>query len=278
MNAKKDWWTPIRVGLFTDKKHRERMGQAIWLYGYLHIYADRQTGLLARNCENIASEIGASTKTVQRWMRLLEKKKYIQLRRLPHGFSIKIEKFRPISKKKRTNNSDQSQEERQDNIEIVTGQSCDSNRTIIDSPDKNVVHRTITELRPKDTRTDKNGKSKERFKESIKERERLSLGGSPKKSATKLPANPDVKRAIDHRHNEFIRIHGFKPQINGADGKIYQSLLETMPLEDVNTLTTGYLSLADEKLRDKGYPIQWMPNHINSLLLAEKKTERGFVY
>jgi hypothetical protein len=36
--------------------------------------------------------------------------------------------------------------------------------------------------------------------------------------------------------------------------------------------------LADEKLRDKGYPIEWMPNHINRLLMAKKKPERGFAY
>ena len=120
--------------------------------------------------------------------------------------------------------------------------------------------------------------AKESIKESIKERETLSHGNSPKKTATKSSANPDVKVAVDHFHDEFVRIHDIKPQINGVHGKIYQSLLKTMPLEDVNTLTTGYLSLADEKLRDKGYPIEWMSNHITGLLMAEKKPERGFVY
>jgi hypothetical protein len=276
--TQKDWWAPLRVGLFADKKHRERMGQAIWLYGYLHIYADRQTGRLARNCENIASEIGASAKTVQRWMRLLEKKKYIQLRRLPHGFSIQIEKFRPISKKKRTDSFVQSQGERPDNIGTVIGHFGDSDRTFDDSSDKNVVHGTTAELRQKSTRTDKNEGLKERFKESIKEREAASHENSPKKTAVKPSANPDVKLAIDHRFNEFVRIHDIKPKINGADGRIFQSLLETMPLDQVNSLTTGYLSLADEKLKEKGYPIEWMPNQINGLLMAEKKPERGFVY
>jgi hypothetical protein len=261
--AKKDWWTPLRVGLFTDKKHRDRMGQAIWLYGYLQLYADRQTGRLARSCGTIAAEIGAKIKTVQRWMRLLEKEKYIQLRRLPHGFSIQIEKFRPIGKQKRS-----------DILETVIGHFGDSDRTFDDSSDKNVVHGTTTDLRPKSTRPDKNEGLKERFKESNKEREAVSHGSSPKKTAT----NPDVKVAVDHFHDEFVRIHGIKPQINGVHGKIYQSLLKTTPLEDVNTLTTGYLSLADENLSGKGYPIQWMPNHINRLLMAEKKPERGFVY
>ena len=272
--TQKDWWTPLRVGLFTDKKHRERMGQAIWLYGYLHLYADRATGRLMRSCETIAVEIGASVKTVQRWMRLLEKKKYIQLRRLPHGFSIQIEKYRPISKKKRTDSSVQSQEERSDILETVTGHFGDSDRTFDGSSDKNVVHGTTTELRPKSTRPDKNEGLKESIKESIKEREARSQDNSPKKTAT----NPDVKVAIDHFYFEFVRIHGIKPHVNGAACKTFQTLLNTKSIEQVMNLITGYLSLSDEKLRDKGYPVVWMPNHIDRLLMVEKKPERGFVY
>ena len=267
MSAKKDWWTPLRVGLFTDKKHRDRMGQAIWLYGYLHLYADRATGRLMRSCETIAVEIGASVKTVQRWMRLLEKKKYVQLRRLPHGFSIQIEKYRHISKKKRP-----------DTFGIVTGHSCDSDQTIIDSSDKNVVHETTRELTSKNTRTDKNEGLKESIKESNKEREPLSHEISPKKTDTKSPANPDVKVAIAHYSDECYRIHGIRPHVNGAACKTFQILLNTKPIGQVNTLITGYLSLPDEKLRDKGYPIEWMQNHITRLLMAEKKPERGFVY
>jgi len=111
---------------------------------------------------------------------------------------------------------------------------------------------------------------------SRKEEDRKTL--SKETSSKKTATNPDVKKAVDHFHDEFVRIHDIKPQINGVHGKIYQSLLKTTPLEDVNTLTTGYLLLVDEKLRDKGYPIEWMQNHINRLLMAEKKPERGLVF
>jgi hypothetical protein len=117
-----------------------------------------------------------------------------------------------------------------------------------------------------------NRSRKEEYKES------LSQGNSSNKPATKSKSNPDVKRAIDHYYDEYLRIHGIKPHVNGAACKTFQTLLNTSPIEQVNTLTTAYLSLADEKLRDKGYPIQWMPNRINELLMPEKKTERGFVY
>jgi len=110
------------------------------------------------------------------------------------------------------------------------------------------------------------------------DKESLSQESSLKKTALKPSANPDVKVAIDHYSDEYLRINGTRPHVNGAACKIFQTLLNTKPIEQVNTLTTGYLSLVDEKLRDKGFPIEWMPNHINRLLMAENKPERGFVY
>jgi hypothetical protein len=110
------------------------------------------------------------------------------------------------------------------------------------------------------------------------DKESLSQESSLKKTAVKPSANPDVKVAIAHYINEYLRIHGTKPYVNGAACKTFQTLLNTKPIEQVNTLTTSYLSLADENLRDKGFPIEWMPNHINRLLLTEKNKGRGFVY
>ena len=110
------------------------------------------------------------------------------------------------------------------------------------------------------------------------ERDTFSQEISLKKNAQKNTPNTEVTQAISHYSDEYLRIHGTKPYVNGASYKTFQALLKTRPIEQVNTLTTDYLSLADEKLRDKGYPIEWMPNHINRLLIAKKKPERGFGY
>ena len=110
------------------------------------------------------------------------------------------------------------------------------------------------------------------------ERDTFSQEISLKKNAQKNTPNTEVTQAISHYSDEYLRIHGTKPYVNGASYKTFQALLKTRPIEQVNTLTTDYLSLADEKLRDKGYPIEWMPNHINRLLMAKKKPERGFAY
>ena len=110
------------------------------------------------------------------------------------------------------------------------------------------------------------------------DKESLSQGNSSNMPATKSKANPDVKRAIDHYSDEYLRIHGIRPHVNGAACKTFQTLLNTKSIEQVNALITGYLSLPDEKLKDKGFPIEWMQNHINRLMMAEKKPERGLVY
>jgi hypothetical protein len=264
-NGKKDWWAGIRNGLVTDPraKHINAMGPALALYLYLHMFADREKGRLFRKYQTISEQMGTPVPTLKKWMKRLKNGGYVELTSLGNGLSIQITKFRPI----------RSTKSGREKYQIEEGGVPDSTRGI-----KVGTSSSDSKQKTNDASSSNNGISKESIKESIKERETVSRKSSPKKTATKIPANHDVKRAVDHRYNEFIRIHGFKPQINGADGKIYQSLLKAMPLEDVNTLTTGYLSLSDEKLREKGYPIEWMPSHVNRLLMAEKKPERGFVY
>ena len=264
-NGAKDWWAPIRNGLVTDPraKHIKAIGTALPLYLYLHIFADREKGRLFRKYQTISEHMGVPVSTLKKWMKRLKSGGYVELTSLGDGLSIQITKFRPI----------RSAKSGQEKYQIEQGEVPDSIRGI-----KVGISSNDLKQKAKSTSSTEIGTSKESIKESNKERERVSQENSHKKTATKLPANPDVKVAVDHFHDEFVRIHDIKPQINGVHGKIYQSLLKTMPLEDVNTLTTGYLSLADEKLRDKGYPIEWMQNHITRLLMAEKKPERGFVY
>lgn len=99
----------MRSGFFTDAKHRERIGQAVWLYGYLHIYADRRTGRLTRNYQTIADEIGTSTKTIQRWMEVLKRGKYVEIQLLQHGISVQITKWKPIKNGSRLDSFVQSE-------------------------------------------------------------------------------------------------------------------------------------------------------------------------
>lgn len=70
-----------------ERKHRERMGQAVWLFGWL---VDRQTkqkgtmGLVLRGrgltYAEIAESMNESPRTVERWMSILRATRYIEVR------------------------------------------------------------------------------------------------------------------------------------------------------------------------------------------------------
>ena len=92
----KSWWAPFRSGFFLDSKHRKRMGNAIWLYGYLHLYADRRTGKLTRKVQTISDEIDVPTRTIESWFAVLRKGKYVKTQRLFQGLAIEILKWRPL--------------------------------------------------------------------------------------------------------------------------------------------------------------------------------------
>lgn len=92
------WWAPIWSGLTTDPQHQKRMGNAIWVYLYLHTYANRKTGQLFRNYNQIAEETGRSFNTIRRQIEKLEGQGYIELKRKQYGFLIQITKWKPIKK------------------------------------------------------------------------------------------------------------------------------------------------------------------------------------
>lgn len=104
------WWANIRNGLFVDEngKHYKRMGEAIWLYGYLHMAADWQTGKLIRKYKTIMNDTGHKKRTLVRWMATLKKYGYIKVIPLSNSMAIEITKWRPISN---ATNGDSKKEE-----------------------------------------------------------------------------------------------------------------------------------------------------------------------
>ena len=136
---KKTWWAPLRSGLILDPKHREKIGQAVWLLTYFFMYTDRKTGKLNRKIGTIAKELEATEKNIQRWMRKLEKHNYIKARRLWQGYHIEITKWRPLDGQKLSDNNVQPLgKELSDNPISVTGHKVDGDRTISYQSDKNV--------------------------------------------------------------------------------------------------------------------------------------------
>jgi DNA-binding transcriptional ArsR family regulator len=102
----KDFSTGLRGALF-EAKHYERMGAAIWLYGWLVL---RETPA-ARASEagwvlggkpisyrEIESETQFSPRTLERWMRILRDAGYIETRTVPGGVVVRITKAKKFSR------------------------------------------------------------------------------------------------------------------------------------------------------------------------------------
>lgn len=98
---KSKWWTPLWSGLLVEPtaKHYKAMGSAIWLFLYLLTYANRTTGKLFRRRSTIASDLGLSLRTINRWLATLRQKGYVETKQSERSLIISITKWKPIKKR-----------------------------------------------------------------------------------------------------------------------------------------------------------------------------------
>jgi len=98
--SKSNWGTPLWRGLPVDStaKHFKAMGSALWLYLYLLTFANRTTGNLFRRISTIAGDMGLSTRTISRWLKILKDGNYIEVRQTGRSLQISITKWKPIKK------------------------------------------------------------------------------------------------------------------------------------------------------------------------------------
>jgi len=271
------WFARIREGLFKDPsgKHRAQMGEAIWVYGYLHICASWKTGQFNHTYKSISSGTGIPESTVRKMIEKLktpppgELEGYIKVRQLSRGLHIQITKWDPPEDNKRAPKSGQS--ENGEGAQIREN-GCPSMERVPKSGHP-LNNGNIEEKSP---RVPKSGQSYKTLNKTQKKEESLSLSkSSSKKPKAAKKTNPEIKVAIDHYHDEFLRIHGFKPAINGAAGKTFQNLLGDggRSLIEIKELTTAYLSQPNAKLIEAGFPVEWLPGNINGLLLKKKQPE-----
>lgn len=100
--SQKNWWTPVWSGLMIDAggKHHKAIRQAIWLYLFLLSVANRRTGILYRKLSTIATETGFHRRSIERWLRTLRDKGYIETLTTGRALQISISKWKPIFAKK----------------------------------------------------------------------------------------------------------------------------------------------------------------------------------
>src|SRR5271170_5670572 len=94
----KDYNTGLRGVLF-EARHYERMGAAIWLYGWLVLRQTRQQesigwvlGGAAVSYREIEEETGFNPRTLERWMQTLRRHGYVETQAAGDGVSVRITK------------------------------------------------------------------------------------------------------------------------------------------------------------------------------------------
>jgi hypothetical protein len=94
----KDYNTGLRGVLF-ESRHYERMGAAVWLYGWLVLRQTHQQGSLGWvlggspvSYREIEEETGFNSRTLERWMQILRRAGYVETEAAPGGVIIRITK------------------------------------------------------------------------------------------------------------------------------------------------------------------------------------------
>jgi hypothetical protein len=94
----KDYNAGLRGVLF-EARHYERMGSALWLYGWLVLRQTHQTGSVGWvlggapiSYHVIEEETGFNPRTLERWMQTLRKHGYVETEAVPSGIRVRITK------------------------------------------------------------------------------------------------------------------------------------------------------------------------------------------
>ena len=97
-NGRKEWWAPIWTGLVMDgeAKHLKRIKNAVWLYLYLILNANRSSGFLMRKIKTISANMGVSKTTITDWLNILRKHDYIATQNTGRCLLIQIQKWKTL--------------------------------------------------------------------------------------------------------------------------------------------------------------------------------------
>ena len=80
-----------------EAKHYRRINSAVWLFIYLIVHADRQSGTLQRKYATIARDMQVSENTVRSWMRRLRYHQYVRAASTGRGLLIHIRRWKTFT-------------------------------------------------------------------------------------------------------------------------------------------------------------------------------------
>jgi DNA-binding transcriptional regulator YhcF (GntR family) len=99
----KDYNTGLRGVLF-EARHYQRMGSALWLYGWLVLRQTHQQGDVGWvlggspiSYREIEEETGFNCRTLERWMHTLRANGYVETQAAPAGIIVRIAKAKKFS-------------------------------------------------------------------------------------------------------------------------------------------------------------------------------------
>jgi Mn-dependent DtxR family transcriptional regulator len=82
-------WISVKRGLSEDPKHREAMGEAVWLYLHIIDAADWEKGIVYDwRDKDIAADMGINPRTIRDWRDRLTSKGYITCKQQQHCAQI----------------------------------------------------------------------------------------------------------------------------------------------------------------------------------------------
>ena len=98
MPKQKQWWAPLWIGLVVDEQatHYRKMKNALWLFLYLMLNADRKTGRVMRKLQTICTDMGLERNMVFRWLKILRQGDYIETINNGRSLEIQIKKWKSV--------------------------------------------------------------------------------------------------------------------------------------------------------------------------------------
>jgi hypothetical protein len=99
-HKQKQWWAPVWKGLVMDQeaKHYRSMKNAVWLYLYLLLNADRRSGILMRKIKTLSRDMGVPRDTAIRWLNVLRRASYVKTLNTGHSLTIQVTRWKALAR------------------------------------------------------------------------------------------------------------------------------------------------------------------------------------
>src|SRR5262245_37697637 len=81
----------------SQAKHYRAMRNAVWLYLYLLLNADRRTGLLMRKTQTVCKDMGVTRDTALRWLNTLRGGGYVRTLNTGRSLTIQVTRWKALA-------------------------------------------------------------------------------------------------------------------------------------------------------------------------------------